>query len=329
MEHRRMTPTAASLGLSQSQLNNLIGIIRAVKKRSWPMRAAFIAVETALTESGMRILASANVPESQKYPHDKLSWTWDGLGHDHASCGMYQQQTGWYWTPAGYGRAMNQTTMSSPHGWGRPSVLMDPEASTELFLAALGRTNWRSGTRWMAAQRVQVSAFPDGSNYRQQDARAIALVKAVWPYVAANGNIKPPTPAKPIVKPTPAKPTPAKPSPGKPVSTAVYTVRPGDTLNKIAGKYRTTVPKLVSLNKIKNPNVIRIGQKVKVPVAVTRTKRVVAHYKVRPGDNLTAICHRYTQGWITPATVAQINGLSNPNHIVVGQVLLIGAYVTS
>lgn len=43
-----------------------------------------------------------------------------------------------------------------------------------------------------------------------------------------------------------------------------YTVKSGDNLTKIAKKYGTTVAKLVSLNGIKNPNVINVGQKLRV-----------------------------------------------------------------
>lgn len=43
-----------------------------------------------------------------------------------------------------------------------------------------------------------------------------------------------------------------------------YTVEKGDTLTSIANKYNTTVAKLVSLNKISNPNVIKVGQKIKL-----------------------------------------------------------------
>ena len=39
-----------------------------------------------------------------------------------------------------------------------------------------------------------------------------------------------------------------------------YTVKKGDTLSGIASKYGTTVSKLVSLNNIKNPDLIYIGQ---------------------------------------------------------------------
>jgi nucleoid-associated protein YgaU len=43
-----------------------------------------------------------------------------------------------------------------------------------------------------------------------------------------------------------------------------YLVRKGDTLNKIAKKYKTTVKQLVKWNKIKDPNVIKVGQKLRV-----------------------------------------------------------------
>lgn len=53
-----------------------------------------------------------------------------------------------------------------------------------------------------------------------------------------------------------------KPAP-KPVK-LYYIVKKGDTLSKIARANKTTVAKLVSLNKIKNPDLIFPGQKVRV-----------------------------------------------------------------
>lgn len=166
--------------LSPTQTANAKGIIAAVKARNWPSKAAVIAIETALTESGMKMIASANVPESQKYPYEPLSWTADGLGHDHASMGMFQQQTGYAWTPAGYGQAMNQTTMDSPNGWGTPAELMNAQTSTAKFLDALSKVNWQNMDNWLAAQAVQRSAFADGSNYKANDATAIAIVNQLW-----------------------------------------------------------------------------------------------------------------------------------------------------
>lgn len=43
-----------------------------------------------------------------------------------------------------------------------------------------------------------------------------------------------------------------------------YIVKKGDNLTKIAKKYKTTVKQLVAWNKIKNPNLIRVGQKLRV-----------------------------------------------------------------
>lgn len=43
-----------------------------------------------------------------------------------------------------------------------------------------------------------------------------------------------------------------------------YTVKSGDTLSTIARVYGTTVAKLQSLNNIKNPNKIYVGQKIKI-----------------------------------------------------------------
>jgi hypothetical protein len=45
----------------------------------------------------------------------------------------------------------------------------------------------------------------------------------------------------------------------------VYTVKKGDTLSKIAKAYGTTYQKLAAYNNIENPNLIKIGQKIKIP----------------------------------------------------------------
>ena len=45
----------------------------------------------------------------------------------------------------------------------------------------------------------------------------------------------------------------------------VYTVKKGDTLSGIAKKYGTTYQKLAEYNGIANPNIIHVGQKIKIP----------------------------------------------------------------
>lgn len=56
----------------------------------------------------------------------------------------------------------------------------------------------------------------------------------------------------------------------------VYTVVKGDTLSGIAAKYSTTYQTLAEINGISNPNIIEVGQKIKVPVAATTTPWVPA-----------------------------------------------------
>ncbi len=48
-------------------------------------------------------------------------------------------------------------------------------------------------------------------------------------------------------------------------TTGTYTVQAGDTLGKIAVRYGTTVAALLQLNGLSNPDVLAIGQKLKVP----------------------------------------------------------------
>lgn len=46
--------------------------------------------------------------------------------------------------------------------------------------------------------------------------------------------------------------------------TTVYVIRSGDTLSGIAGKYHTSWQRLASVNGIKNPNLIYVGQKITI-----------------------------------------------------------------
>ncbi|WNG21544.1 LysM peptidoglycan-binding domain-containing protein [Cystobacter fuscus] len=54
-------------------------------------------------------------------------------------------------------------------------------------------------------------------------------------------------------------------APSAPASGGSYTVRSGDTLSGIAQRYGTTVSALAQANGISNPNLIQVGQKLRVP----------------------------------------------------------------
>jgi GH25 family lysozyme M1 (1,4-beta-N-acetylmuramidase) len=55
-----------------------------------------------------------------------------------------------------------------------------------------------------------------------------------------------------------------KPTPASVPTTVYYVVRSGDTLSAIAAHYDTMWQKLQSLNRISNPNIIYVGQKIRV-----------------------------------------------------------------
>lgn len=57
------------------------------------------------------------------------------------------------------------------------------------------------------------------------------------------------------------------PDAGAAQGVTVYTVKKGDTLSRIAAKYGTTYQAIAAFNGIKNPNVIRVGQKIKIPAS--------------------------------------------------------------
>lgn len=69
-------------------------------------------------------------------------------------------------------------------------------------------------------------------------------------------------------KDAPVAPPPthgAKKAPASKEVAKTYTVVRGDTLSKIAAKYKTSVAELCKLNGIKNANLINIGQVIKLP----------------------------------------------------------------
>lgn len=71
-----------------------------------------------------------------------------------------------------------------------------------------------------------------------------------------------------VAKPAPAPKPVAKPAPKPVATTEKYTVKSGDNLTFLAKKYSTTIANLVSMNKLRNSNDIKIGQVLTVPKKV-------------------------------------------------------------
>ena len=115
-------------------------------------------------------------------------------------------------------------------------------------------------------------------------------------------------------------------------SSASYTVKSGDTLSGIASPYNTTVNQIVSLNQLSNPNLIYVGQVLKLKNSQTTNSSsssssstattTAGTYTVKAGDTLSAIASRYST---SSSTLASLNSLSNPNLIYVGQVLKVSS----
>lgn len=101
-------------------------------------------------------------------------------------------------------------------------------------------------------------------------------------------------------------------------STVTYTVRPGDTLYRIAGTYGTTVSAIVAANNIVNPDLIYPGQVLVIPSTTTPTTQI--RYVVVPGDTLYRIALRYDT---TVSAIVLANNIANPDLIYPGQVLII------
>lgn len=108
----------------------------------------------------------------------------------------------------------------------------------------------------------------------------------------------------------------AVPAP-KPTSVAVtfvHMVRFGETLSSIGKKYGVAWQKIAEANKLTNPNLIMVGQKLVIP----GKKTAPAPYTVKRGDTLGAIAKKY--GYMV-TELSSFNGIKNPNLIQIGQVI--------
>ncbi|MER5701498.1 peptidase M23 [Micromonospora sp. NPDC002296] len=146
----RPADPAPVAGLTKAQMANAKVIVRTGRAMGVPRRGLVIAVATAMQESNLYNVASGVLPESQEYPHQ-------GVGWDHDSVGLFQQR--------------------ASSGWGEVGQLMDPAFATRQFLAALQQIpGWRDLPLTVAAQAVQISAYPD--LYAQHERRATQVVDA-------------------------------------------------------------------------------------------------------------------------------------------------------
>lgn len=102
-------------------------------------------------------------------------------------------------------------------------------------------------------------------------------------------------------------------------NTAIYVVRPGDTLAKIAAQHRMPVSQLLSLNRaIGDGSLLRPG--MELTVAVNPIPEGTTVHVVQPGDTLSSIAQRYG---VSMDDLARANYLTDAHRLEVGQQLVI------
>jgi len=92
-----------------------------------------------------------------------------------------------------------------------------------------------------------------------------------------------------------------------------YTVRSGDTLQNIAGRWNIPLRSLINANNLAAPYTIYPGQQLSMPPGVTT-------YVVKPYESVFSISQRYG---IPINIIIEANGIEPPYVIVPGQILIV------
>ncbi len=96
----------------------------------------------------------------------------------------------------------------------------------------------------------------------------------------------------------------------------IHIVAAGETVGALAVQYETRTSEIVSLNKLDNPDLIRIGQKLKIPGGGGGGgSDNPGYHVVVAGDTLSSVAGRYG---ITIEQLAEANGITNTSILYVG-----------
>lgn len=102
-------------------------------------------------------------------------------------------------------------------------------------------------------------------------------------------------------------------------NTDVYIVQKGDILGRIAVKFDTTTQTLISMNNLTNPDVLYVGQELRIPAGsttsgqssapkTTSTVRKGGEYVVQKGDTLSGIA---VAAGVSIDDLRQLNGITD------------------
>jgi hypothetical protein len=164
----------ANLQLTANQVAVAKIIIGIAKTDNLNKQGALIGLMVGITESGLQIYSNSNVPLSLSNPNSQK------VGSDHDSLGVFQQRISTNWS----------TISTDPNNQAAVNQLMDPAYNAEAFFGSPAGTNapsaltkglqnvtgWSTLDPWMAAQRTQISGYPDGSNYKKQLGTAQSII---------------------------------------------------------------------------------------------------------------------------------------------------------
>jgi len=102
-----------------------------------------------------------------------------------------------------------------------------------------------------------------------------------------------------------------------------YTVKEGDTLSKLAVKFKTTTQEIKRLNGLKNSDYIKKGQSLQIASGgESESSGLLKDHIVKRGETLGGVAEKYG---VSVSSIISINNLSSAHLLKVGQHLLIPA----
>lgn len=106
-----------------------------------------------------------------------------------------------------------------------------------------------------------------------------------------------------------------------PPRTVSYFIRAGDTFYSLARRFNTTVAAIISANALLDPNALRIGQQVCIPLQpIYPACPEGNYYSIRPGDTLYRIAIFYN---VSLDDLIEANPGIDPTRLFVGQIICI------